>query len=91
MKLKVISTEQHPSAYGGEFFYVFFKDVDNGKSYRTCVATNYRNFHNWDDVFAGLKAGLDVYVDNVRLKGNGLIDADSKPAVITNKKGGELC
>ena len=43
LKAEVLKIDQHPSKYGGIFFYVYFK-AENGKSYRSCVDPKMKNY-----------------------------------------------
>ena len=59
-------------------FYLFFTDGE--KSYKTCVADNYRNFDNWRKFVKNALRGDRV--KGLRIKEKGLIDADSKPIYV---------
>ena len=76
MRAQITSFKQQQSKYGDTFFYVFFKD-QNGKSFRSCIYQNMRNFAKWKNV---LKNGM--VLDNLTLKDKGLIDADSQFHII---------
>lgn len=76
MKAQITSYKTQQSKYGKSFYYVFFKD-ENGKSFRSCIYVNMRNFEKWKRV---LKSGM--VLDNLKLKQKGLIDADSNFNVI---------
>lgn len=81
--LKVVERE---SKYGDKFYYAFFKGTD-GKSYRSCLYPNMRNFSKWKDL-------VDRYIDShnscekavlknlVVRGGSNQIDADSYPVEI---------
>ena len=71
MKAQITSIKPTESKYGGKFYYVFFKDV-YGKSYKTCLYPNMRNFQRWRTV---LKVGS--VLTHLSLKQKGMIDADS--------------
>jgi hypothetical protein len=73
MKARIMKIEKHPSQYSGYFYYVFLKDLDTGKSYRTCVSTSNGNYQRWRDV---LQVG--IVLDNLRVFQNKIIDADSQ-------------
>tara|TARA_R110000751_G_scaffold82206_2_gene165494 strand:- start:272 stop:583 length:312 start_codon:yes stop_codon:yes gene_type:complete len=76
MKAQITSFKTQQSKYGQTFYYVFFKD-ENGKSFRSCIYVNMRNFEKWKSI---LKSGM--VLDNLRLKQKGLIDADSNFNVV---------
>ena len=76
MKAQITSFKEQKSKYGDSFLYVFFKD-ENGKSFRSCIYKNMRNFQKWEKV---LKPGM--VLDNLKLKIKGLIDADSQFQII---------
>lgn len=70
MIAEITKIDKRKSKLGGYFVYVFFKGKD-GKSYKTCLYPQYRNFTRWK----GLKTG-DV-LKNINIKKDNLIDADS--------------
>ena len=74
-KLLVTGIKENKSKYGGKFYYVYFKEYDSGKSYKTCLSPSYRNYKNWSSLINNFKDNT-VEVENVRANGN-LIDADS--------------
>ena len=78
MIAKPIKIQTQMSLYGNkhEFYYIFFKD-SAGASYRTCVDPLCGNFKRWDPVIKKVKAGAEIWLDNLNLKNNRLIDADS--------------
>ena len=78
-KLLVTGIKENQSKYGGKFYYVYFKEYDSGKSYKTCLSPSYRNYKNWSSLINNFK-GNTVEVENVRANGN-LIDADSMPKI----------
>jgi hypothetical protein len=73
MKAQILKWNKKPSAQGSHFYYVFLKGED-GKSYRTCVYPHYNNFSRWQPYID--KTG--IWLDNLRLKSEKLIDADSE-------------
>lgn len=83
-RLLVTGLKEMKSRYGGKFYYVYFKEYESGKSYRTCLAPNCRNYKNWSSLVNNFKDRV-VEVENVRAKGN-LIDADSMPKIILTDK-----
>lgn len=84
MKATLLKTQKEISKMGGIFYYAFFKDSD-GKSYRSCLYPNFRNFKNWQ-TFIGKE---NVLLDNLTMKGR-LINADSQPVEIKEEKQLEL-
>ena len=76
MKAQITSFKQQESKYGDTFYYVFFKDKE-GKSLRSCIYQNMRNFAKWKRI---LKPGM--VLDNLSLKQKGLIDADSSFQIV---------
>ncbi len=75
MKAELVKIEKKPSRYGGYFFYAFFKGVEDGKPYYTCLFPKMRNFSRWKKV---MKTGL-IFSELRLVKGKGnLIDADSR-------------
>lgn len=80
MKGEILKIEQKPSRFGGSFYYLFFKGED-GKSYRTCLSPNYRNWKRWEGT---LKVG--TVVGGLVVKRPGLIDADSRPVIVGQTK-----
>tara|TARA_R100000278_G_C5475538_1_gene166296 strand:+ start:185 stop:484 length:300 start_codon:yes stop_codon:yes gene_type:complete len=80
MKLQITSFKKQKSKYGDTFFYVFFKDQD-GKSLRSCIYQNMRNFAKWKNV---LIPGM--VLSNISLKQKGLVDADSHFNIVGIRK-----
>ena len=83
-RLLVTGLKEMKSRYGGKFYYVYFKEYESGKSYRTCLTPNYRNYKNWSSLVNNFKDRV-VEVENVRANGH-LIDADSMPKIILTDK-----
>lgn len=83
-RLLVTGLKEMKSRYGGKFYYVYFKEYESGKSYRTCLTPNCRNYKNWSSLVNNFKDRV-VEVENVRANGN-LIDADSMPKIILTDK-----
>jgi hypothetical protein len=77
MKATLLRIEKHPSKFGKEFYYFFFKCAD-GKSRRSCIYPTYGNFQRWKHL---INTVLPIELDNLLMKGN-LIDADSYPKTI---------
>jgi len=80
MRLKVLKISEHQSKRNPDFRfkYVFFKSLDNGKSYRTCISEEFRNYRWWRDVKVG-----DILEVNDNMIYKNLIDADTIPKIIT--------
>lgn len=76
----ITKIENKMSKYGGNFLYVFFMGSD-GRSYRSCLYPKMRNYNNW---VRYLHSGN--VLANLHLKGEALIDADSKPVKVNNIK-----
>lgn len=74
---------RHPSKYGGDFYYLFFKDLEDGKTYRSCVSPSYRNWRNWQEIVEGFDEKTSPTFTGLILKGN-LVDADSVPQKVVN-------
>lgn len=79
MKAMLLWTVEHPSKYGGHFYYAFF----NGKSYRSCLDPKMGNFARWLR-FIGKE---NVQLDGLVLR-RGVIDADSHPKEANGSKTG---
>lgn len=80
MKAKITKVQKNKSKFGGDFFYVFFKD-EAGKSYKTCLYPKYHNFARWDKIVKECVAARElpeVWLDNLLAAGN-LVNADSFP------------
>lgn len=86
-KLLVTGLKKMKSKYGGEFYYVYFKEYDTGNSFKTCLTSNCRNYKNWNSLVNNFKDKI-VEVENVRAEGR-LIDADSLPKISISEKGGK--
>lgn len=84
-KLLATGIKERESKYGGRFYYVYFKEYETGKSYKTCISPNYRNYKNWRSLIESFKDKV-VEVENARANGN-LIDADSTPKIIISERG----
>ena len=80
MTAQITSYKTQQSKYGDTFYYVFFKD-DQGKSLRSCIYQNMRNFIKWKNV---LQSGM--VLSNLKLKRKGLIDADSNFNIVGVKE-----
>lgn len=76
MIAKVTKVESKPSRYGGIFYYMFFNNME-GKSYRTCLYPEYRNFERWKPVISKFNSGVEVWLKGLFLGAKGLINADS--------------
>ena len=87
--LKIMNIEKQPSKYGGYFYYIYFKSEETGKSYKTCVAENYRNYKNWKSIIETFDRSKRTLIENVRINNN-LIDADSKPIVVKYERDNQV-
>lgn len=71
----------YKSKHGGHWFHIYFTGED-GKSYRTALFENMRNFNNWKNVLEYAKRG-DI-ISNLKTKlynGKPIVDADSQPII----------
>lgn len=78
MKATITKVELKKSRFGGDFYYVFLKD-ETGKSYRSCIYPNCRNYRNWDAPIRRAQDGHQVVLsglNELRTK-PGVVDADS--------------
>lgn len=85
--LELLKIDKHASRYGGYFYYLFFKDKAAGKSYKTCVADNCRNFSKWAFIiYAKDQDGnfkmIGRLFGNMYTKSEKLINADSMPELV---------
>jgi len=78
MKAVLIKMVKHPSKYGGDFYYGFFKD-EEGNSFKVTIAEKYRNFVRWKPVLEKYKnnTGQEIWLDNLRVLKKNIIDSDS--------------
>lgn len=75
--------ERKSSRYGGIFYYLFFKCLTCGHSYRTCLGPKMRNYARWSEIVDGVKAEQTFALTNLIVKpGTRLIDADSMPQIV---------
>jgi len=58
-------------------YYLFLKNLDTGKSYRTCLSSEFGNFQRWYSVIQRFQEGKEIILDNLILKSSDLVDADS--------------
>ena len=86
MIAKITKILKRPSYRGGEMFYIFFKDLDNnGKSYRTCLSSEFGNFPRWQGIISQFNSGKEIILENLILKGRDLVDADSAVRIVNNQ------
>lgn len=74
MRALITKVEEKPSKFGGVFYYCFLKS-DKGKSYKTCLYPNFRNFGRWKSVIEKARQE-EVWLTGL-IERNGLVDADS--------------
>lgn len=88
MKARVLKIEKHDSKLPdkGSFYYIFFKGIEDCKSYRSCIYEKFRNFQNWKAIIQNNNIGL--LLDNLVAQGN-LINADSIPKIIREEVGAD--
>jgi hypothetical protein len=76
--------EEQVSQHGNKFYFVFFKSLDDGKAYKTCLYLACRNFNSWAFI---LQPGFDLntILDGLKVspKADNLIDADYAPRIAT--------
>ena len=82
MELKVLKIVKYRSKRNPDYFfyYIFFKSLNNGKSYKTCISDEFRNYRWWK----GIDVGNIIEVNDEMIRGN-LIDADAIPKVLCNE------
>ena len=81
----VKTSKSYNSKHGGSIYYIFFKGI--GKSYRTVLFSNMRNFKNWTNVLN--KAERGDYIADLKMKlykGKEIVDADSMPKLIPQRE-----
>lgn len=73
IQAEITKIDSYNSKYGGQFYYVFFKDKKK-RSWKTCIYPKMRNFKRWKPF---LKKG--TWLNNLTVKDikKRLIDADS--------------
>lgn len=81
---KITGLNRRPSKFGGDFYYIYFKDVESGKSLRTCVYPNYRNYRNWASIINQYEANdkTDIVLTNLIVRNGTMVDADSMPKIV---------
>ena len=89
MTLRINNIVKQPSKYGGYFYYIYFKCIEDGRSFKTCVAESYRNYKNWKEIIETFDKTKKTMINNVRIKNN-LVDADSKPMIIEQEKDNQI-
>ncbi|MEM1973307.1 MAG: hypothetical protein QXN68_00795 [Thermoplasmata archaeon] len=78
MKLLLIKKVKYKSRRSDyDFYYLFFKNTENGKSYKTCISEEFRNYRWWSNI----KVGDLIEINDEMVYGN-LVDADVIPIVI---------
>ena len=81
-KAIIMGINERPSKFGGIFYYIYFKDAENGKSDRTCVYPNFRNFKHWKHIISKWSEHTTITLDNLIVRSNNMVDADSIPTVV---------
>ena len=84
MKGDISKVEQKPSKFGGHFYHVFFK-MESGKSARSCIYPNCRNYQRWASVISRAIKGEAVTLSGLNIKSADLVDADSQFSVVNNQ------
>jgi hypothetical protein len=82
MKLKVLKIAKYRSKRNPNYFfyYIFFKSLDNGRSYKTCISDEFRNYRWWE----GIEVGDIIEINDEMIRGN-LVDADAIPKILCNE------
>lgn len=78
--------EPQKSKYGGTFRYIFFKNLETGEGAKTCIDDKCHNRSHWDEVIALYEQHADFHLAGIHLKSAGLVNADSVPKVVYQKK-----
>lgn len=79
LKATISSVDEVKTGTGGQPYQRVYMSGSDGKFYITDVVRTFRNYKNWKDVMVpGLVLG------NVRRRGEGRIDADSKPIIVND-------
>lgn len=88
---KITGINRRPSKFGGDFYYIYFKDVESGKSLRTCVYPNYRNYRNWANIISQYEADetTEIVLSNLIVRNGTMVDADSMPKIVKDGDDGK--
>lgn len=73
-----IDRQERTGKKGYAYIFIFFKDLDTGKSYRTMTSLDFRNFSNWSFI---LQDNYDrrTVLEGLIVKDKDIIDGDSHP------------
>lgn len=77
---KVVKVKKDESKRGnGTFYWVFLKDLENGKSAKTYVGDRFGNWARWERVVRAVLSGKEIILDKLLWKDQKkrVIDADS--------------
>ena len=88
MQAQITSFKACKSKYGDIFYYLFFKD-EYGKSYKSCIYTNMRNYYKWQKVIGMLKQynpHRGLVLDGLSIKEKTLNNADSPFVIVGMRK-----
>lgn len=78
MEARILKIDEKPSSLGGTFYYFFFKEISTGKSYRSCISSQMRNFVKWAPVIKAVQSREDVVLSGLVYNSiKRVIDADS--------------
>lgn len=85
----ITGIDRRPSKFGGDFYYIYFKDVESGKSLRTCVYPNYRNYRNWANIIKQYEddKSQQITLTNLIVRNGTMVDADSVPQIVMGSEG----
>ena len=81
MRATLLKITKHPSKWGGDFYYLFFKTED-GVSCKSCVTPNCRNYNRWASIIKNFDEADPIVLDNLVLMSNGMVNADSFPRIV---------
>lgn len=74
MELTILKiTDWKPSKHGGDYKFMFMKDEATGKSYKTCIFKDMRNYSRWVNIME-----VGNIIAGCRVRQGTLIDADSQ-------------
>lgn len=76
---KVIKVKEDKDKHGYPFFWIFFRNLSDGRSARTCVVPGFGNYNRWKWVIDKVRSGEEVFLKGLSYlnRKQRLIDADS--------------
>ena len=84
--MEVTGVMDQVSKKGEPMKMITFRDV-NGSA-RSYVVKTHNNYQNWKEVF---ESGVGTVVSNLEMKGERMVDADSKPIILESKVSEDDC